>query len=114
MQSGSAVSRSEVNAPVDEKLSQFHRELTETCTDVMARYTFANFSALPHRFETPFILISKPSYEMTRDILCLVCLFVILQDSKGDLDGKHYLDTVWTCVSLDDTSQAMVFDKAML
>ncbi|XP_053386314.1 tuberin-like isoform X2 [Mercenaria mercenaria] len=49
MQSGSAVSRSEVNAPVDEKLSQFHRELTETCTDVMARYTFGNFSPLPHR-----------------------------------------------------------------
>jgi len=50
MQSGSAVSRSDVNAPVDEKLSQFHRELTETCTDVMARYTFGNFSALPQRF----------------------------------------------------------------
>ena len=50
MQSGSAVSRSEVNAPMDGKLSQFHRELTETCTDVMARYAFGNFSPLPHRF----------------------------------------------------------------
>ncbi|WAQ96556.1 TSC2-like protein [Mya arenaria] len=49
MQSGSAVSRSEVNAPIDNRLSQFHRELTETCTDIMARYTFGNFSALPRR-----------------------------------------------------------------
>ncbi|XP_052262650.1 tuberin-like isoform X2 [Dreissena polymorpha] len=49
MQSGSAISRSDVHAPVDEKLAQFHRELTETCTDMMARYTFGNFSALPHR-----------------------------------------------------------------
>ncbi|XP_060567265.1 tuberin-like isoform X2 [Ruditapes philippinarum] len=49
MQSGSAVQRSEVNAPMDGKLSQFHRELTETCTDVMARYAFGNFSPLPHR-----------------------------------------------------------------
>ncbi|KAL4240095.1 Tuberous sclerosis 2-like protein [Mactra antiquata] len=63
MQSGSAVSRSEVNAPVDEKLSQFHRELTETCTDVMARYTFGNFSPIPHRSHMAEFLLAGGQYQ---------------------------------------------------
>ena len=40
---------------MDEKMSQFHKELTETCTDVMARYTFGNFAAMPHRSESTAI-----------------------------------------------------------
>ncbi|KAL3877536.1 hypothetical protein ACJMK2_035233 [Sinanodonta woodiana] len=42
--SGSSISRRDT-LPVDEKMAQFHKELTETCTDVMARYTFSNYSA---------------------------------------------------------------------
>ena len=50
MVSGSAIVRSDSKPPVDEKMSQFHKELTETITDVMARYTFGNFSPIPHRY----------------------------------------------------------------
>ncbi len=34
----------------DEGLKTVHLELTETCLDMMARYVFSNFSALPKRF----------------------------------------------------------------
>ncbi|XP_041363648.1 tuberin-like isoform X2 [Gigantopelta aegis] len=43
---------------MDEKMSQFHKELTETCTDVMARYTFGNFAAMPHRSHLVQFLLS--------------------------------------------------------
>lgn len=33
----------------DEGLKTVHLELTETCLDMMARYVFSNFSALPKR-----------------------------------------------------------------
>ncbi|XP_033976496.1 tuberin isoform X2 [Trematomus bernacchii] len=35
--------------PADEGLKTVHLELTETCLDMMARYVFSNFSALPKR-----------------------------------------------------------------
>ncbi|BFZ02892.1 hypothetical protein BsWGS_05930 [Bradybaena similaris] len=41
--------RNDGRVPMDEKMSQFHKELTETCVDMMARYSFGNFSALPKR-----------------------------------------------------------------
>ncbi|CAG5135505.1 unnamed protein product, partial [Candidula unifasciata] len=41
--------RNDGRLPMDEKMSQFHKELTETCVDMMARYSFGNFSALPKR-----------------------------------------------------------------
>lgn len=36
----------------DEGLKTVHLELTETCLDMMARYVFSNFSALPKRLTT--------------------------------------------------------------
>lgn len=39
----------------DEGLKTVHLELTETCLDMMARYVFSNFSALPKRLEEFFI-----------------------------------------------------------
>ncbi|XP_021346638.1 tuberin-like isoform X4 [Mizuhopecten yessoensis] len=57
MLSGSSISRQRYHPPVDDKMSQFHKELTETCTDFMARYTFANYNAVPHRSqEAEFLL----------------------------------------------------------
>lgn len=38
----------------DEGLKTVHLELTETCLDMMARYVFSNFSALPKRLTTWF------------------------------------------------------------
>jgi len=55
MQSGSAVPRVDISAPMDTKLSTFHRELTETCTDVMARYMFGNFAPLPQRSDMMYL-----------------------------------------------------------
>ncbi|XP_033750286.1 tuberin-like isoform X2 [Pecten maximus] len=57
MLSGSSISRQRYHPPVDDKMSQFHKELTETCTDFMARYAFANYNAVPHRSqEAEFLL----------------------------------------------------------
>ncbi|XP_064594447.1 tuberin-like isoform X2 [Liolophura sinensis] len=48
--SGPSMSSRLTMAPfVDEKVTQFHIELTETCTDMMSRYTFGNFSTIPKR-----------------------------------------------------------------
>ncbi|CAL1542795.1 unnamed protein product [Lymnaea stagnalis] len=41
--------RNDGRIPMDEKMSQFHKELTETCIDMMSRYAFGNFTALPRR-----------------------------------------------------------------
>ena len=41
--------RNDGRIPMDEKMSQFHKELTETCVDMMARYAYGNFTALPKR-----------------------------------------------------------------
>jgi hypothetical protein len=43
---------------LDKSLTVFHQELTETCIDFMARYAFADCSALPTRFVTTNFLIS--------------------------------------------------------
>ncbi|ESP04643.1 hypothetical protein LOTGIDRAFT_61259, partial [Lottia gigantea] len=49
MVSGSAISQGDKQPPIESKMSQFHKELTETCTDMMARYTFGNVSTTPKR-----------------------------------------------------------------
>lgn len=46
----------------DEGLKTVHLELTETCLDMMARYVFSNFSALPKRWTTCFVLGNKATY----------------------------------------------------
>lgn len=67
MLSGSATQQRESQAPpVDEKLSQFHKELTETCSDILARYAFANYSAVPQRYIQCFFFINL------FDIVCLI------------------------------------------
>ncbi|VVC44066.1 Rap GTPase activating protein domain,Tuberin,Armadillo-like helical,Armadillo-type [Cinara cedri] len=54
------VGRSTMNdlkPPIDNLLLTFHKELTETCMDLLARYAFATCSALPKRHPTAdFIL----------------------------------------------------------
>jgi len=39
----------DLKPPIDEALMTFHVELTETCIDLMARYTFSSCSAVPKR-----------------------------------------------------------------
>lgn len=46
------VNRSPMNdlkPPIDNLLLTFHKELTETCVDLLARYAFATCSAQPKR-----------------------------------------------------------------
>ena len=38
-------------AQADDNLKNLHLELTETCLDMMARYVFSNFTAVPKRCE---------------------------------------------------------------
>lgn len=38
-------------AQADDNLKNLHLELTETCLDMMARYVFSNFTAVPKRYE---------------------------------------------------------------
>ncbi|XP_034313756.2 tuberin isoform X2 [Magallana gigas] len=59
MYSGSAISRQNYQAPVDNKLSQYHHELTETCLDVMSRYTYGNYSAIPARSPVAEFLLAN-------------------------------------------------------
>ncbi|XP_022317676.2 tuberin-like isoform X3 [Crassostrea virginica] len=59
MYSGSAISRQNIQAPVDNKLSQYHHELTETCLDVMSRYSYGNFSAIPARSPVAEFLLNN-------------------------------------------------------
>lgn len=40
---------SDLKPPMDEALLNFHVELTETCVDLMARYTFSSCAARPKR-----------------------------------------------------------------
>lgn len=39
----------DLRPPMDKALHTFYEELTETCIDLMARYTFSPCSALPKR-----------------------------------------------------------------
>ncbi|XP_075230715.1 TSC complex subunit tuberin isoform X2 [Lycorma delicatula] len=43
---------------VDEALMAFHRELTETCIDLMVRYTYSTCSAMPKRLPTAEFFLS--------------------------------------------------------
>ncbi|XP_063234483.1 tuberin isoform X2 [Bacillus rossius redtenbacheri] len=47
----------ELKPAMDEALMNFHMELTETCIDLMARYTFSTCSALPKRLPTSEFLL---------------------------------------------------------
>ncbi|XP_012271509.1 tuberin isoform X2 [Orussus abietinus] len=44
---------------MDEALMNFHIELTETCIDLMARYTFCTYSALPRRLPAADFLLKE-------------------------------------------------------
>ena len=48
--SGPAALRRERPLPMDEKMTQFHRELMETAIDSFSRYTFGNMSSVYKRF----------------------------------------------------------------
>lgn len=39
----------DLKPPMDESLMTFHVELTETCIDLMARYTFSTYAARTKR-----------------------------------------------------------------
>ncbi|XP_032669228.1 tuberin [Odontomachus brunneus] len=49
----------DLKPPIDEALMNFHIELTETCIDLMARYTFSNFSARPKRLPAADFLLKE-------------------------------------------------------
>ncbi|CAG7833459.1 unnamed protein product [Allacma fusca] len=51
--------------PMDKSLMSFHQELTETCVDLMARYTFADCSALPTRFQSTNFLLNSGGHSQT-------------------------------------------------
>ncbi|XP_037077168.1 tuberin-like [Pollicipes pollicipes] len=44
---------------VTRELIKFHRELTETCVDLMARYTGANYAVLPERTAVMELLLAR-------------------------------------------------------
>ncbi|EZA62622.1 Tuberin, partial [Ooceraea biroi] len=49
----------DLKPPIDEGLMNFHIELTETCIDLMARYTFSNYSARPKRLPAADFLLKE-------------------------------------------------------
>ncbi|KAG7209739.1 hypothetical protein KM043_011368 [Ampulex compressa] len=49
----------DLKPPIDEALMTFHVELTETCIDLMARYTFSTYSARPKRLPTADFLLKE-------------------------------------------------------
>ncbi|XP_020281635.1 tuberin [Pseudomyrmex gracilis] len=49
----------DLKPPIDEALMNFHIELTETCIDLMARYTFSNYSARPKRSPAADFLLKE-------------------------------------------------------
>lgn len=44
----------DLKPPIDDALMNFHVELTETCIDLMARYTFSTCYAVPKRYFKEF------------------------------------------------------------
>ncbi|KOC65846.1 Tuberin [Habropoda laboriosa] len=50
---------SDLKPPIDEALMTFHVELTETCIDLMARYTFSTYSARPKRLPAADFLLKE-------------------------------------------------------
>ncbi|XP_077266415.1 TSC complex subunit tuberin isoform X2 [Temnothorax americanus] len=49
----------DLKPPMDEGLMNFHIELIETCIDLMARYTFSNYSARPKRLPAADFLLKE-------------------------------------------------------
>lgn len=49
----------DLKPPIDEALMTFHIELTETCIDLMARYTFSTYSAQPKRLSAADFLLKE-------------------------------------------------------
>lgn len=86
MLSGSATQQRESQAPpVDEKLSQFHKELTETCSDILARYAFANYSAVPQRYIKSFFLYTFIRYCLLNKKLIVITIIVSLTNFTPNL-----------------------------
>ncbi|XP_015588565.1 tuberin [Cephus cinctus] len=54
----------DLKPPIGDSLMTFHVELTETCIDLMARYTFSTYSALPRRLPAADFLL-KDGQSMT-------------------------------------------------
>ncbi|KAK2584988.1 hypothetical protein KPH14_008518 [Odynerus spinipes] len=50
---------SDLKPPIDKALMNFHIELTETCIDLMARYTFSTYSARPKRLPAADFLLKE-------------------------------------------------------
>jgi len=97
---------------LDKSLLIFHQELTETCIDFMARYAFADCSALPTRFvSTNFLLsgglsqswmldnrivtitTSGCTQKELRDGLCDKCYQICRKQQLPDDDGKERHDS---------------------
>lgn len=57
----------------DEGLKTVHLELTETCLDMMARYVFSNFSALPKRF------VERIYIDMCIRVCVYICVCVSIE-----------------------------------
>ncbi|XP_017881114.1 tuberin isoform X2 [Ceratina calcarata] len=51
--------QADLKPPIDEALMTFHVELTETCIDLMARYTFSTYSARPKRLPAADFLLKE-------------------------------------------------------
>ncbi|XP_043279652.1 tuberin isoform X2 [Venturia canescens] len=49
----------DLKPPIDEALMTFHVELTETCIDLMARYTFSTYTARPKRLPAADFLLKE-------------------------------------------------------
>ena len=49
----------DLKPPIDEALMTFHVELTQTCIDLMARYTFSTYTARPKRLPAADFLLKE-------------------------------------------------------
>lgn len=68
----------------DEGLKTVHLELTETCLDMMARYVFSNFSALPKR--------------LANDLLCALCVCGTLQWRTLEIKFEGVMNLAFDCL----------------
>ncbi|XP_059139623.1 tuberin-like isoform X2 [Physella acuta] len=110
--------RNDGRIPMDEKMSQFHKELTETCIDMMSRYAFGNFTALPKRSPVAQFLLKDGQRGMwvvgnkvitvttsgggsksSSTGLCENCLAVVQKSQNRDGESKDPTPTVTTPAS---------------
>lgn len=73
----------------DEGLKTVHLELTETCLDMMARYVFSNFSALPKRSVRAPCVVIRGAYlsSVSKDLMCKYSFFYSVGPDKISLSG---------------------------